>query len=127
MKDLTVIVPVHEYNNEVEQLLKRAVDSFYETDKDNDSEILFIGSKKVIAKIKEIYSKSPRTKFVENEKTDFSHQINVAVEQCKKYFSILEFDDIYTPNWFKNVKEYSKESEDISIYLPLTEIILSDK
>lgn len=127
MKDLTVIVPLHDFNDEIEVLLNKAIQSFYETDKDNDSELLFVAPKKVLGKLKEKYSKSERVNFVESSKSDFCSQINTAVDKCRKYFSILEFDDVYTPNWFKNVKEYFKIDESISIYLPLTEIVLFDK
>lgn len=127
MKDLTVIIPVHEFNSEIEVLLKRAIDSFYVTDKDNDSELLFVAPKKVLSSLKDKYSKLERTKFIESKKSDFCSQINTAVDECKKYFSILEFDDVYTPNWFKNVKEYSQEDENISVYLPLTEVVLFNK
>lgn len=122
MKDLTVIVPVHEYNEEIGKLLDRAVDSFVATDTDKDTELLFIGPKSVITTLKDKYKGDNRT-FVENEKSDFCNQINTAVDKCRKYFSILEFDDVYTPNWFKNVKEYFKEDDSISVYLPLTEIV----
>ena len=127
MKDLTVIIPVHEFNNEVEVLLNKAIQSFYETDKDNDSELLFVAPKKVLATLKEKYTKLERVSFVESSKPDFCTQINTAVDKCRKYFSILEFDDVYTPNWFKNVKEYFREDESISIYLPLTEVVIFDK
>lgn len=121
MKNLTVIVPIHEYNEEISILLKRAVNSFEVTDTEKDTELLFIGPKDVIKTIKKTYEGENRT-FIENEKTDFCTQINTAVEKCRKYFSILEFDDVYTPNWFKNVKEHI-ENEEVSIYLPLTEIV----
>ena len=122
MKDLTVIVPLHEYNESVGKLLERAIESFNATDIDNDTELLFIGPKTIIKLLKEKYDGDNRV-FVENEKTDFCTQINTAVEKCKKYFSILEYDDVYTSNWFKNVKEYLAEDENISIFLPLTEIV----
>lgn len=126
MKNLTVIVPIHEFNDEIEKLLNRAIDSFNETDKDKDTDLLFIGPKDVLKTVKEKFDGERRI-FIENEKTDFSSQINKAVDSCKEYFSILEFDDVYTPNWFKNVKEYLNNDEGISIYLPLTEVVLYNK
>jgi hypothetical protein len=127
MKNLTVIVPVHEFNDDIEVLLRKALNSFYETDTDKDTELLFVAPKKVLATLKDKYSKLDRTKFVESKNPDFCSQINTAVDSCREYFSILEFDDVYTPNWFKNVKEYFEEDESISVYLPLTEIVLFDK
>ena len=126
MKDLTVIVPIHKYNDEIEALLYTAIESLRKTDIDGDTELLFVGPSDVLKKLKETY-KDEEIKFIESKKTDFVSQINLAVENCRKYFSILEFDDIYTPNWFKNVKEYFDKDENISIYLPLTEVVLFDK
>lgn len=126
MKDLTVIVPVHEYNDNTEKHLNRAVNSFIEVDTDKDSELLFIGPKTVITELKKKYDGKNR-KFVENEKSDFCSQINIAVDSCRKYFSILEFDDVYLPTWFKNVKSYSEVEDKASIFLPLTEIVVEGK
>ena len=126
MKDLTVIVPVHKYNEEIKGLLATAVESFKTTDTDKDTELLFVGPSDVLKKLKETYD-DKNTKFVESKKTDFVSQINLAVDSCRKYFSILEFDDVYTPNWFKSVKEYFNKEENISVYLPLTEVVLYDK
>lgn len=126
MKDLTVIVPVHEYNDNIEKLLNRAVNSFLEADYENNSELLFVAPKDVLKNLKEKFD-GERRKFVESKKSDFCSQINKAVDECGKYFSILEFDDVYTPNWFKNVKKYLDIDDSISIYLPLTEIVLYEK
>lgn len=126
MKDLTVIVPVHKYDEEIKGLLATAVESFRTTDTEKDSELLFVGPSDVLKQLKETY-KGDNTKFVESKKTDFVSQINLAVDSCRKYFSILEFDDVYTPNWFKAVKEYFNKDENISVYLPLTEVVLYDK
>jgi len=125
MKDLTVIIPLNEYNEEVDKLLKRAVDSFYSTD-NGDTELLFVSSKNIIEQIKEKYNNN-NVSYLETKKTDFCSQINSAVEKCRKYFSVLEYDDVYLPSWFKNVEEYMTFDNDISVFLPLTEIVLFDK
>lgn len=122
MKGLTVIVPIHEYNDEVQTLLERAINSFKKAD-DGKSKLLFVGPSNVLEELKTKY-KTKNIEYLENENTEFQAQINVAVEKCGEYFSILEFDDIYTPNWFKNVQEYINSNQEVSIYLPLTQIVL---
>ena len=127
MKDLTVIVPLHEYNDNVDAFLKGALYSFKKADKDKNSEVLFVGPQKIMDEISEKY-KEKRYRFLVNEESDFCTQINKAVEDCKKYFSILEYDDTYTETWFDNVEKYIKDTNDtVSIYLPLTEIIIDRK
>lgn len=125
MKDLTVIVPIHEYNEEIEKFLTKAIDSFKKAD-DGETELLFVGPKNVLDVLK-TNSQYDKATFVENSKKDFCSQINVAVTKCRKYFSILEFDDVYTPNWFKNVEQYMTLDDNVSVFLPLTEILMMDK
>ena len=57
--------------------------------------------------------------------SEMTEDEKAAVKEVKtEYFSVLEYDDMYTPIWFKNVKEYvEKDVEDIFAFLPLTEVI----
>lgn len=51
---------------------------------------------------------------------DFCKQINFAVDNIQtKYFSILEFDDEYTPIWFENFEIYQKHYSDVKIFFPI--------
>jgi len=51
---------------------------------------------------------------------NFCSQVNFGVENCQtEWFSILEFDDEYSPIWFDNVEKYSKHHEDVDVFLPL--------
>lgn len=123
MKDLTVIIPIHKVLTDAEtELLKKAQQSI----SSESTTQLYVGPKEALDKI-EMNEKWVR---VENDgDTSFSRQINLAVDKVKtKYFSVLEFDDTYTPIWEKNVKKYiNKDVEDISIYLPLTEVLVLDE
>ena len=68
------------------------------------------------------------TILINNGDTDYCSQINLAVKNVKtKYFSILEFDDTYTPNWFKNIKDYLKVKQDVSLLLPIIQYVDADK
>ena len=49
--------------------------------------------------------------------------VNAAVDNInEKWFSILEFDDTYTPIWFDNVKKYIEYKPDTSVFMPLEDI-----
>lgn len=128
MKDLTIIIPVNEFNQIVEEYLEKSVKSCEAAG--TDATKVFVGPKEVLDNLKKTTNYTD-WKYVYNEKSDFPAQINAAVKECKtKYFSILEYDDEYTDKWFNNVQTYIncgdkkyEEYEGISLYLPLTEII----
>jgi len=127
MKDLTVIIPLHIYNDSVKTHLKDAIDSYSDADAKHESTLLFIGPKEVLSSVKADFSEKWMA-FTENEESDFATQINKAAGEIKtKYFSILEFDDVYSPKWFKNVEENINMGKEISLYLPLTEIVDNNK
>lgn len=125
MKDLTVIIPLHKYDNDVEKgYFKRAVASFYEADKNNEATLMVVGPKAVLDAAKKDAKLKKDVVLLENEVSDFPSQINFAVDNCTtKYFSILEFDDEYTPIWFDNVQKQIDMNLGISIFLPLTELV----
>jgi len=126
MNKITTIVPVHKFDDEVKTLLETAVKSFVETSKNNPSTLMFVGPKEVLEKIQEnkiADDVKGGAVYVENENTWFSAQINTAVKAvATEYFAILEYDDEFTPIWFDNVVKYINTGDDISVFLPLTEV-----
>ena len=130
MTQITTIIPVHKFDDEVKTLLETSVKSFVETSKNNPSDLMFVGPKEVLDNVKENQSEEltklnwiVEISYVENENTWFSAQINTAVKKVKTdYFAILEYDDEFTPIWFDNVVKYINTGDDIAVYLPLTEV-----
>lgn len=121
MKQITTIIPVHKFDDEVRGLLETAVKSFVETSKNNPSDLMFVGPKEVIEQVKAMNFQE--AEYVESHDPWFSAQINAAVKKVKTdYFAILEYDDEFTPIWFDNVAKYINTGDDISVYLPLTEV-----
>lgn len=52
--------------------------------------------------------------------TDFCSQINFGVSKVEtEFFSVLEFDDIYSSIWFKNFEVYKEHYKDVDVFLPL--------
>ena len=120
MKNVTIIIPVINMENEKNQeLFKRAIDSV------DDSQILIVGNENDIHTIENLKLTKMVRVLINTMDTSFQNQVNLAVKQVKtKYFSILEYDDMYTYIWFKNVTEYiEKDKEDTFAFLPLTEIV----
>lgn len=121
MKDLTIIIPVHEHTKKVDELLTNAIDSIKTADKNEECNVIIVSQLKTI-KLPDFGLKN--LKVVKSASGDICSQINAAVNECEtKYFSILEYDDVFTEKWFENVQNEIANGEQASIYLPLTEIV----
>lgn len=119
MKDLTIIIPVHVFN---EKLLKKAINSI---PKNSKSKVVIVCPEDIANEINNI--KLPNLNYeilVNTGETDVFTQINLAAKKCStKFFSILEYDDIYINKWFDNIKVYTNYYDDISLFLPLIKLI----
>lgn len=120
MKNVTIIIPVINMDKKDNQVLfKRAVESV------DDSQILVVGSDSDIKEVEKLELPKMVRVLVNTSDTSYSNQVNLAVKDVKtQFFSVLEYDDTYTPIWFKNVEEYiEKDTEDTFAFLPLTEVV----
>ena len=131
LKEMFVIVPIYEYNNEYDELLIRAISSIpqgMETciilNKEKQEDIEKING---ICKEKLMNYSICALPNSDSSYNSFSEMVNYAVslynDEYFKYFSILEFDDVYTEIWYKNIVEQIEDKPDVSVYLPFTEII----
>lgn len=124
MKDLTVIIPLHEYDDTIGNSLMNAIESVKKQENDdNNTSIIIVAKNDIVSLIKNKISKVKGIDILSNDgETDFCSQINLGAANCKtKYFSILEFDDAYAPKWFKNAAQYLNCDPSINICLPLNE------
>ena len=121
MNKITTVIPVHKFDDNVKTMIDTAVKSHLETSKDVPADLMFVGPADVLEKVKaENFAEAI---YVENENAWFSAQINAAAKKVKTdYFSILEYDDEFTPIWYKNVLDYINTGDGIAVYLPLTEV-----
>lgn len=121
MKNLTVIIPVYNINSEAEEeLFRTAISSV------DDSKVIVIGPHVDIEKINKIEGIEKKFTAIVNptQDTTYSNQVNIAVKEVKtEYFSVLEYDDIYTNIWFNNLNTYiNKMGDDVFGFFPLTEV-----
>ena len=121
MKELGIIIPMHEFGKENIELLKKAVASVPE----NTPICLSVpkGTKPTqfngLSNVTLVPSTEDGTTFadlVENGVKAFSNNPDV------KWFSILEFDDTYTPIWYNNAKKYIEFMPDTSVFMFLEDI-----
>jgi hypothetical protein len=121
--NISVILPVHELNEETKQMLTNAVQSV--TDQIVRPDELIIVAPKgsdVIKFCKGLENKTEMPIIIaENEgETDFASQVNYGVSQAKsEWVSILEYDDEYAKIWFKNVVEYKDAHKNVELFLPI--------
>lgn len=127
MKDITVILPIHEFGADTSRWLKMAVNSVntqsvlpekmiivYNPSIENDVKSSI--TEQESQNIKDIIEYLPNT----SGEYDFCSQINFASEHVKtEYLSFLEFDDEYSRIWFKNVKKYSEVYPEVDLFLPI--------
>lgn len=122
--NISVILPVHELNDETKQLFSNAVQSVFDQIVKPEKLIIVVpkGSK-AATDIKAIDFTENKDLIViaENDgDTDFASQVNHGVSVCNtEWLSILEFDDEYAKNWFKNVVEYKNAHKNVDIFMPI--------
>ena len=128
--NITVIIPIHEYNDELSLYLDKAVESIFKQEHITEIpqivlvfpvtlEESIIGFRDSLIRKTQI----PHTKFTlipNSGKTDYQSQVNLAVDNITTdYFSVLEFDDEYSTTFFRNVEKYIKAYPEIDVFLTM--------
>lgn len=122
--NISVIIPVHELNEQTKELFNNAVQSVVTQSVTPDELIIVVpkGSETAkTVKAADFGDFKKNVTIVENDgATDFASQINYGVSVCKtEWFSILEFDDEYAKIWFKNVVDYKNAHTNVDIFMPI--------
>lgn len=122
MKNTTIILPVHMWDEENKIMLDNCVQSVEEFYNDV---ILFVVAPKDIADQIKIDTNTLTYEVITNEgETDFCSQINLGIEKCTtEWFSILEIDDEYKPIWLKTMNAYIDENPTVDVFLPIVKDI----
>lgn len=124
MKNLTIIIPVHKYNKDVDAHLKNAIKSIEVQDEINKNiNLLLVGPKKIEPKIEKINISEDNINkaiLINDGDTSYQNQINLAVQNIKTdYFTVLEFDDEISNTYIKNVNEYIENYPDMDVFMSL--------
>lgn len=117
---IKVIIPVHIFNDEVKKLIVNAVNSVPEDISVNVS--CKYGLSNELNEALNTFKNVSIVEAEENSPSDFATLVNSAVGGTK-WFSVLEFDDVYTPIWFENFKTYSETMPEVSVFLPFQDIV----
>jgi hypothetical protein len=127
MKNITVILPVHTLEGDYREMFSNAistVEQFYD-----DVKLLIVGPTDIVGDLKkEGLSDKLDINIVKNKGlTDFCSQVNLGINNCDtEWFSILEVDDEYTPNWLKSFNDYRTMFEDAEVFLPIVKDVNSE-
>ena len=118
--DMIVIIPIHVIDEDVKTLLPDAINS---VPKDVQIRISCAnGIAPELAKMTKGNKNVTIYEAKEEGKSSFVELVNQAVGGSK-YFSILEFDDEYTPIWYDNFKTYADAYPDVSLFMYLEDIV----
>jgi hypothetical protein len=118
MKNITIILPIHEWNDDYRIMFENAIKSveeFY-----NDVKLIIVGPKNITSNINIISDKIESKILINKGETDFCSQINLGIDNCDtEWFSILEIDDEYRPSWLKFMNTYTNENPTVDVFLPI--------
>jgi hypothetical protein len=127
----TVIVPIHEYNDEVSSYLTKALGTVIKQEGvDEIPKMILVYPSELDSSIAGLRDSlirehegitSDNFVLVQNDgKTDYQAQVNLGVKSVETdYFSVLEFDDEYSDTYFKNVEKFIKSYPDIDVFLTM--------
>lgn len=122
--DISVIIPIHQYNDGVNKYFDNAIKSVAEQIMQVSEIIIVAKSDKELLEYLSNYDYkilADRVRIIENEgETDFATQFNLGVSKATtKWVSLLEYDDEYSKIWFKNFNIYSKANPEVGLFLPI--------
>jgi hypothetical protein len=131
--NISVIVPIHEYNDELSGLVTKAVESVFKQEGvDGLPKILLVYPTELDEAVVGFrdsmirkHSSSGVTDqtfvLIKNDgATDYQSQVNLAVQSVTTdYFSVLEFDDEYAGTFAKRATEYVTAFPEVDILLTM--------
>jgi len=127
--NITVIIPIHEYNEKVKELYRNALQSIVDQKNVEIPKVLVVYTAGLINNEEDGFLNNEvqrnidglSIEYIKNEgKTDFQSQINLGVSKCDTdYFSILEFDDEYSTTYFKNAVEHIEALPEVDLFMSI--------
>lgn len=119
-KDITVVIPIHMWDDNVAKLAVEAVKSI-----PGNTNVIISTIKGCNVNFEDELTKVFNSFKIITEKKDSSFQnlVNKGVENVDTdWFSILEYDDEYSPIWFDNFIKYQEYNQEYNIFMPLNDL-----
>lgn len=120
--NITIIIPIHKINDEINEYLKKAILSIEkQVDVNEKPKLILVYPPDIENEIKLLNFTNLDVSFVENNgNVDYQSQINLAVELVNTdYFTVLEFDDELSNTYLKNAVIYIQNYPEIDILLTI--------
>lgn len=128
----TVIIPIHEYDENLSSYLSTAIESIVKNVGVPElPQVILVFPEKLKeqivgfrdSQVRKYGDKFPESKYIlvsNSGKTDYQSQVNLAVESVTtEFFSVLEFDDEYSTTYFKNMEKHIETYKDVDIFLSM--------
>lgn len=125
----TIIIPIHEYNDEISGYLSKSIESIMNQQGILEfPEILLVFPtplEKHFSEFQEDIIKTYQNKInlilIKNDgKFDYQSQVNLAVESVNtEFFTVLEFDDEISNTYIKNAETYINAYPDVDVFLTM--------
>lgn len=124
MNNISIIIPVHKFDETIAGYLDKAIKSVEnQLEVTEIPKVIFVAPYDVCKKILEHYDDKtlPNSVVIKNNgNLNYQSQVNLAVDHVTTdYFSILEFDDEYGSTFIKNAERYIKSYPEIDIFLSM--------
>jgi hypothetical protein len=121
--DISVILPLNTSKvRDFDEMFKKAIESL-NAQQVKAKELVIVHSTEdtLVTYLNEFDFGDINVKKVKFEgEPNYSSQVNLGISECSStWVSFFEFDDEYSPIWFKNVKKYSEIYSDVEGFLPL--------
>lgn len=129
--NISVIIPIHEYNDELSLLITKAIESIEKQTGVNELPIIIpvypteldeniIGLRDSMIRKHENLTHKNFILIKNDGITDYQSQVNLGVKAVTTdYFSVLEFDDEYANSFFKNATTYIESYPEIDVFLTM--------
>lgn len=124
MNNITIIIPIHEYNEQILNYLDKAIESIRKQENTEFPNVIVVYAAIIENEINDYFKIHPEVlnlSLIKNEgNTDYQLQVNLAVDHVTTdYFSVLEFDDEISTAYIKNGEKYIESYPDVDIFLTM--------
>jgi len=125
--NVTTIIPIHDFNDDINNFLIKSIESIIKQKEiEYLPKLILIFPQNIEDKVKNTVKeikdlKNVDTTYIVNtQNSDYQSQINFAIKSVEtKFFSVLEFDDEYSPTYLKNVDKYITSYTKVDIFMPM--------
>lgn len=120
--NITTIIPIHKYDENIEQYLAKACESIIKQDDNQVPDVIIVHTPEIEESLKKFITEAniPFTLLKNEGDSGYQSQVNLAVNSIKTdYFSVLEFDDEYSSTYFKNAIAHINAYPEIDVFLTM--------